>query len=204
MSDLALVADIDPEWAGRELAVRAADVARRMASVVEESCSPDSGAGEAVAFLTRWADSAVAHSSAHPVDAMVDHPLDLLAARYGLSDRECELILLAGLPEEHEGLAATFRSFHPQGEPRPTVGLAALVLGDGPYGRPMMRRLLAEGVAARGRLVRTAGNGALFEQSIVLADKLWDTLHGYDAWPSTLLRMPVDDAPVGLGQWLTG
>ena len=40
--------------------------------------------------------------------------------------------MLAGLAEEHEGIAATLRTLHPTGEPRPTLGLAALVLGDGP------------------------------------------------------------------------
>jgi hypothetical protein len=204
MPDLAPATEVDPRWAGCELNTRAADVARLVAGVIEESCSPESGAGEAVAFLNRWADSASARAGEGRDNGLVDHPLDLLAARYGLSNRESELILLAGLPDAHEGLAATFRSFHPQGEPRPTVGLAALVFGDGPNGRPMMRRLLAQGAAARGRLVRASGNGALFEQSIMLADKLWDTLHGFDAWPSKLQRMIVDGSPVGLAQWLTG
>ena len=51
MSDLVLVADVDRGWAGRELGVRAAAVARRVAAVVEESCSPGSGAAEAVRAL---------------------------------------------------------------------------------------------------------------------------------------------------------
>jgi SpoVK/Ycf46/Vps4 family AAA+-type ATPase len=204
MRELALVTGVDPEWAGRELCARSADVARRVAAVVEESCRPESGAEEAVAFIKRWADSAVAPGEDENPSLLVDHPLDLLGARYGLTTRESELLLLAGLPEQHEGLAATFRTFHPQGEPRPTVGLAALVFGDGTDARPMMRRLLAEGAAARGRLINTVGNCTLFEQSVVLAEKLWDALHGYDAWPSTLNRMVVDGTLVGLEQWLDG
>lgn len=204
MSDLAVVREVDPEWAARELAARAAGVADRVAFVVEQSCTPDSGAGEAVTFLKQWAESAVVATADRDPDALADHPLDLLAARYGLSARECELILLAGLPEQHEGLAATFRAFHPHGEPNPTVGLAALVFGDGADSRPMMRRLFAEGVASHGRLIVASGGGALFEQSIVLSDKLWDALHGYDAWPAKLTRMEVDGAPVGLERWVTG
>src|SRR4051794_17072808 len=200
MHDLALVAGVDPEWAGRELCARSADVARRVATVVEESCRPESGGAEAVGFLKRWADSA----SAPDRGPRADHPLDLLAARYRLTTRETEIVLLAGLPEQHEGLAATFRSFHPHGEPRPTVGLAALVFGEGVDARPVMRRLLAEGAAARGRLLITTGTGTLFEQSIVLADKLWDALHGYDAWPPALNRMVVDRMLVGLEHWLDG
>lgn len=207
MSDLAVVECLDSEWAGRELAVRAAEVARRVAAVVEDSCSPESGAAEAVAFVGKWADSVTLLAAAQGCinHCVIDHPLDLLTARYGLSRVEVDLILLAGLPELHEGLAATFRAFHPQGEPRPTLGLAALVLGDGPDSRSVMRRLLTEGVAARGNLFHTKGTGSLFEKSTVLADGLWDVLHGCDGWPATLSRMPITRAPsVALEQWLTG
>ena len=165
MSELALIAGVDPKWATPELTARAADIARRVAVVVEEFCRPESGATEAVVFMKRWADSTADVAESGP---LVDHPADLLAARYGLTARENELLLLAGLPEEHEGLAATFRAFHPKGEPRPTVGLAALVFGDGADGRPMMRRLLAEGVATRARLIRALGDGTLFEKSLRL------------------------------------
>lgn len=204
MRELALMSGVDPEWAGRELWARSADVARRVAEVIEQTCHPECGAAEAVAFIKRWADSAAAPGTDEFGPPAADHPLDLLTARYGLTAGESELLLLAGLPEQHEGLAATFRSFHPQGEPRPTVGLAALVFGTGIDARPMMRRQLAEGAAARGRLLTTVGNGTLFEQSIVLADKLWDALHGYDAWPPTLNRMVVEDTLIGLEHWLTG
>lgn len=203
MTELAVLGGVDAEWASRELSVRTAGLTRRVAAVVEDTCRPESGAAEAVSFMNRWADSAsaVGVGNARPA---ADHPLDLLAARYDLTDRETELLLLAGLPEQHEGLAATFRVFHPQGEPRPTVGLAALVFGDGLDARPAMRRLLAEGVAARARLVRAVGGGTLFERSLVLADNLWDALHGYDAWPDTLSRLAVDGPVVGLERWLDG
>ena len=196
-----MLSALERDWAGRELAVRAAGIARRVAAVVEDSCSPDTGAADAVRFLNNWADSA---GAAHDTTALADHPLDLLAARYGLSPREIDVILLAGLPEQHEGVAATFRAFHPQGAAHPTVGLAALVFGDGTDGRQPMRKLFAEGAAARGQLFAASGDGAFFEQSIVLADPLWDALHGYDARPANLTWVDVDPAPVGLEQWVTG
>src|ERR1700739_1809170 len=153
MPELAVLRGVDPEWASRELSVRAAGLTRRVAAVVEDTCRPESGAAEAVSFMNRWADSASAVGGDNAGPA-ADHPLDLLAARYDLTGRETGVLLLAGLPEQHEGLAATFRAFPPQGEPRPTVGLAALVFGDGLGARPVMRRLPAEGVAARTRLAR--------------------------------------------------
>src|SRR5215468_10151374 len=105
------------------LSARAATVARDVADVLEARCSPAAGADETVAFLREWADSAHHGVNGH------DTPLDGMAARFGLTGQEVGLVLLAGLADEHEGLATTFRSLHPQSEPRPTVGLAALLAG---------------------------------------------------------------------------
>jgi len=52
-------------------------------------------------------------------------PLDRLTRSLALSPEEVELLLIGGLSEEHEGLAAVLRTLHPRGEPRATVGLAA-------------------------------------------------------------------------------
>src|SRR5258708_18166419 len=53
------------------------------------------------------------------------HPLDSLVDGLGLSPVEVDVVLLAGLADEHEGLSALLRVLHPTGEPRPTTGLAA-------------------------------------------------------------------------------
>src|SRR4051794_6497473 len=126
MSEALTVRSVDQQTVGDELAARAADVAERVAAVLERHCSPGSGVGERD-FLRRWAESAGRAPSAAPHD----HPIDRLSRTFALTDAERDLILLAGLPEEHEGLATTFRALHPRGEPRPTAGLAALVLGAG-------------------------------------------------------------------------
>ena len=60
----------------RALSARAATVARRLADVVELTCSPDSGAQGEVEFLRGWADSAQAE--ADPVDGV--QPLDRVEA----------------------------------------------------------------------------------------------------------------------------
>jgi hypothetical protein len=52
-------------------------------------------------------------------------PLTRIAEAFTLSPVEVDLIVLAGMAEEHEGFASCFRMLHPRGEPRPTVGLAA-------------------------------------------------------------------------------
>src|SRR5689334_12422881 len=106
-----------------DLERRVAVLARRLAGLVAERGGNDAAA-TAAAFLTEWAD---ATGPAGP--PIVDTPLTRLIAGLGLSPDEVDLVLLAGMPEEHEGLASTLAKLHPADEPRPTLGLAALVLG---------------------------------------------------------------------------
>src|SRR5438128_1338035 len=84
-----------------DLSTRVAGVAVAVAGVLEERCSAASGAVEAAGFLREWAASITA------VERVPGTPLDLLTERWRLTDQETSLVLLAGLPEEHEGLAAT-------------------------------------------------------------------------------------------------
>jgi hypothetical protein len=199
MSEPARDTDATATPVDRDLSARAAELALRVAALVEETCSPQSGATATVAFLRDWAAAAGASRPALEAPA----PIDRLVAYFALDDAERDLLLLAGLAEEHEGLAATFRSLHPRGEPRPTVGLAALLLdADQPPGRARARRLLAGGPLARHRLVTVSGDVPLFERTLAPADRLWEALHGEDAWPSAVPRASVDAAPPGLTGWL--
>ncbi|WP_283559142.1 ATP-binding protein [Paenarthrobacter sp. PH39-S1] len=187
-----------------DLTARTARIAREVAAVLELHGSAGSGAAEAADFFRSWADGTSARQD--PVDA----PLDALAARFALTPPEVDLLLLAGLPEEHEGIAATFRGLHPQSEPHPTAGLAALILNntlvaaDAVDARPALRRLLASGKAVRHGLLRLTGSGTLFERSLMAADGLWEALHGHDAWPERLPRVSTGTVPPGLEGWLVG
>lgn len=184
------------------LSARAARVARAVAGVLEERCSAESGARESAQFLRDWATTAEAAPVRDLTHPHLERPLDRLAGRFGLADAEVDLLLLAGLPEEHEGLATTFRALHPQAEPRPTVGLAALLLGGAPEDRHLLRALLSSGPAVRHGLLRVVGDGPFFDRSLLLADELWPALHGHDAWPTHVVRVATDGPPPGLGPWL--
>lgn len=197
-----------------DLTARAARIARCVAAVLELHGSAESGAPEAAGFLRNWADTASA------LPELVDAPLDALAGRFMLTPAEIDLLLLAGLPEEHEGIAATFRSLHPHGEPHPTVGLAALTLSgtlcgndsaearpvqaNAADGRPALRRLLATGGAISSGLLRMNGGGPFFERSLRTADSIWEALHGFDVWPPELAHVESPPVPPGLGGWLAG
>jgi hypothetical protein len=197
MDERRILAPPPKEVASHELAAHAAGLARRLAALLEATCSPESGGAAAAAFLRRWADAAAGRPAAER-----SGPLDGLAERFALSAEERDLLLLAGLPDEHEGLASTFRSLHPRSEPRSTVGLAALLLMGAEEDRARLRRLLAGGALVRHGLVQLVGEGTFYERSLVPAERLWDALHGHDAWPASVERIAVDEPAAGLDRWV--
>lgn len=178
---------------------RVADVVERLARVVEALDSQDPAAVSTVAFLREWAVPVPAWTSESFATCS---PLDRLADGFGLTATELDLVVLAGLPEEHEGLTGTLRSLHPLGEPRPSVGLAGLVLAEAGVARGELRRILREGAAVSSGLLRLEGGTGLPESTLVLADRTWDVLHGVDAVPPALELVDLGDRLPGLDDWL--
>ncbi|MFD7027009.1 ATP-binding protein [Streptomyces sp. NPDC059917] len=193
----------------RDLSARAATVALRLADLLDRTCSAEAG-GAPSAFLRAWAEGAASRAViGDPAAPLFATPFGRLVDRFGLSPLECELVLLAGLPEEHEGLARTLRAMHPGGAPHPSVGLACLLTdrpgddgGNGVPARVLLRRLFHEGAAVRGGVLALTGEGPFHERSLTLADQAWEALHGHPAWPAALA--PVDPGPpvAGLEAWL--
>jgi hypothetical protein len=141
---------------------------------------------------------------AHPLEGMPPeaiHPFDRLTQRLSLSPAEIDLMLLAGLSEEHEGLGAVLRTLHPRNEPYPTVGLAAQLICNENFGRDALRKLLGEGVVVKSGALRTTGDVPLFEQSLQLPDALWSALHDIDAWPASVNVINGRIVSAGLEEW---
>ena len=165
----------------------------------------DAGCG----FLERMAAAASAAASA--AAAGPPGPLDRLAYQLGLSAFELDLLIFAGLAEEHEGYADILRALHPQHRPAPTLGLITQVLveeaslAEQQEARLAIRRLVENGPARRAGLFRLDGDGPFFERSVLPAPALWSVLHGIDTWPEGLEPAPpplLD--PAGLESWLAG
>jgi hypothetical protein len=159
-----------------------------------------------VAALPAAAESARAGELAF-LDAMAGAPaaapppaLARLIAGLGLVSLETDLLVLAGLAEEHEGYAAVLRALHPGGEPLATIGLACALLAPEPGDRARLRAALCAAPVAGGT-IRVAPDGPWFDRSLRVADALWPVLHGIDAWPAGVA--PVAAAPAaGLRGWL--
>ncbi len=127
------------------------------------------------------------------VEPADDDPLARLVEAFGLDDRERELLVLAGLADEHEGYAAVLRTLHPLGEPAATAGLAARLLG---------RRGLRELLFRRAALVSLHGDRPFFERTLRLPDGLWSALHGIDVWPAGVVVVDGPAPAAGLEEWL--
>jgi len=121
----------------------------------------------------------------------VDEALDCLATAYRLSPFEVDLLVLTGLPEEHEAFARLARSAHPLGEPRLSIGAIAVTLGLDAQGRGYLREVLETGPLARQGLLLAPGTTPLPERGLHLADGLWSVLRGGTRWPSGVETMPV-------------
>jgi hypothetical protein len=131
------------------------------------------------------------------------HPVDRLVRRFGLSTAEVELLLLAGMPEEHEGYAAVLRSLHPRSESHASLGLATQLIFGEAGGRANCRALVEAGPLFRRGIVRLSGDAPFFNRSLVPAEGLWPVLHGLDTWPAEMSPLETG-GPLGLERWLAG
>src|SRR5688572_14948898 len=87
-----------------------------------------------------------------------DEPLDRLVAALQLSRIEIDVLILAGMPEEHEGFASVFRALHPRSEGRPAVGLAAQLLS---APRERLAELVETSAVTRSGALRVVGDAPL-------------------------------------------
>jgi hypothetical protein len=136
-----------------------------------------------------------------PADGVREGPaeaLHRLVTTYALSPFERDVVLLVGLPEEHEAVAALARALHPRAEPWLSPGGLAAVLDLDADGREHLREALTAGPLHQHRLVRRRDTGPWPETALQLPDGLWDVLRGHDHWPRTVQPRqvrPVPDAP---------
>ena len=154
------------------LSIVVAQLAGRLAGFLAMAFpSADGPANQSLAFL-RAAASVV---SPDPAMARWGPCLDRLISKLGLEREDIDLLLLAGMPEEHEGYAAVFRGLHPRGEPRPSLGLAAQLFGSGRH--DFLRDLESRRVIRNGA-IRVRDTAPLFERTLEPLESLWPALHG--------------------------
>ncbi|WP_224242776.1 ATP-binding protein [Hyalangium gracile] len=155
-------------------------------------------------FLSTAGDRPLGEWKGSALDRMEEppHPLDRIATALRLAPVEADLLLLSGMPEQHEGLCAVLRSLHPRSEPWMSVGLAAQLLCRSTEERLLLREVLETGPAIRAGLMRMTGEAPFFERSLVPSESLWSALHGFDVWPAGLVPLQTPVTVSGLEDWL--
>ncbi|KAF0956737.1 MULTISPECIES: ATP-binding protein [Rhodococcus] len=116
---------------------------------------------------------------------------DRICSAFRLSAFERELVMLVGLPEEHETITHLARVLHPRGEPRMSFSTIAEVLGLGPIGRRHLRDAILAGPLHVHGLLVAEGSGPLPESGLRLAAGLWSVLRGHDHWPAQIRRRTI-------------
>ena len=153
----------------REFPARAAALVDKLADLADPALRPE--LGDLAAALRAEPDTGAAGR---------------LADATGLTPFEYDLLLLAGLPEEHEALSRLARRRHGGAEPWFTPATAALVLDLDAAGRGHLRRALESGPLRRHRLVTGPDAVPLPERGFRLPPGLWSVLRGIETWPDTL------------------
>ncbi len=192
-------------------------LAGRLAVLVEQLELADPASAEFLRALDPAAPAPVDGSVLDlPARATAD-PVDRAVARLGLDPLDVDLLVLAGLPDEHEGLAAVCRTLHPEGRPESTTGLAGALADLGllgpatgssgsspPAGRGLVRRRLTDGPLLRHGLVTRDAQAPFWEAGIRPAPGVWSALRDAGETLAGWRALAVPDVAWGLESWLDG
>jgi len=127
--------------------------------------------------------------------------LGRLVDNYAWSASDLDLVILAGLPEIHEGYADLLRLVNPEKKPRMATGLAAQLLGNF-YSRKTCENSLLLGSAMSHGALQLEGEGPLYTRHLLLADGLWPIINNIDLWPKQLAGKYANLVSWGLESWL--
>ena len=146
--------------------------------------------------LSEWQSNCITRISEYPECALYK-----LIHRLKLNLPEVEMLIIAGLAEEHEGFADIFRTLHPTAKPLPSIGLVAQIISQQPGQRFQLRQALETGKTADSGIF-IIDDEPFYTSSIRLCDQLWSLLQGIDAWPKSLSVVYREPVLAGLEHWL--
>lgn len=129
-------------------------------------------------------------------------PLAALGTRFDLRPVDVDLVVLAGMSEQHEAYSWLLARLHPAGAPWPSVGLAAQLLCRGPAERARFTERLFAGPATKAGLLSVDGEGPLFERTLRLPPGMWWLLAGLTDAFDEAFGADIEAHPEGLDAWL--
>ncbi|MFA3790002.1 ATP-binding protein [Aliiglaciecola sp. SL4] len=129
-------------------------------------------------------------------------PLARLVSGLKLSSIEIQMLVLAGMAQEHEGFANLFCHLHPQQQPYPTPALLAKLVCHQPSQRQSLCASLNESVLFKLGLLELSEKSPIFTRSIILDAVTW---HALNTGRSSVLlshSVSVQSCFHGLSKWL--
>ncbi len=184
--------------AGLAMRLAACRIADELAALLE-TCEAEHFRHAAAFCRSAAAD---VRSATAPVHAGGATPLTRLASVLDLTPSEVDLLLIAGLADEHDGFAGAFELLHPLREPYPTAGLLSQVRNPGAGSDEALVLALATGRLVRDGLLHVVGDAPLFRRSLRLANGLWFALNGLPVWPDGVTQRLEAANSAGLEAWL--
>ena len=190
------------KWLEHACACLALELAQMLNAAMSDEAT---GIHDGIRFLYDYSARFIGQSnlSAESVENILPPPPGSAAANIvaalNLTALELKLVLLTGLPEQHEGLADIISMVNPEKKPRVSVGLAAQMFfpaGD----RKDFNRVVHAGNAVKSGLLHLQGDNPLYLQHLFLAD-IWPLLSGLDVWPKSIIPENTQWVDWGLEDW---
>lgn len=183
------------------------DLAQRLSSLLEISFSGDDhNIQSALSFLRFYIDQ-------HKQDQKLDggfkqhnfernSSLSRLQQKLCLSEMEFQLLILAGMAQEHEGFAEIFKSLHPSRQPYPTPALLAQLVCRQDAQRHTMALLLTQSALITLGFIRLSGDSPLLTQSMLIEANDWHAIISGNAQLNLLQPIQFEPCHAGLNTWL--
>ena len=127
--------------------------------------------------------------------------IQLLIKGLDLGETEAELLVLAGMAQQHEGYADIFRSFHPNHQPYPTAALAAQLFCANDEQRSSLAEKLNRSPLVEYGLLSLVGEGPIFTCSLVLNATYWSGLQSGAPSKKELSVLTPNITSAGLEKW---
>lgn len=135
-------------------------------------------------------------------DMSAETALERLTQQLKLSLIELQLLVLAGMAEEHEGFANLFSQLHPSRLPYPTPALLAQLVCKHIEDRQALAYCLIESILIKTQLVKLRGETPTFSRSIHMESGVWYALNSANSLFSLHQPEKIHCCFEGLDKWL--
>jgi hypothetical protein len=119
-----------------------------------------------------------------------------------LSTTEIQMLVLAGMAQEHEGFADIFRSLHPTRQPYPTAALLSQIVSASESQRSVLAQCLTASPLINAGVVSLSDDAPILACSMKVSAIDWQAIKSAVAQPNLLNAVIFESCNIGLDKWL--